>query len=474
MSGQTSVPPITITPTGWIAPPQSALVAGATADFNAAFGGNLNPNAKTPQGQLVTSESAILGDSQGQQVTLFNGMDPAFSYGRQQDGIGRIYFMTRLPAQSTVLQVACSGLVNVPIPIGAVVSDPQNLYLCTGSGVIPISGSITLSFAAVNPGPLAVPASVQIAQSILGWSSATLVSGVVGNAVETRAAFEARRGASVAANGAGFPPTIRGAILAVPDVISTFVYSNNTASPATINGVTVAANALYVCVAGGAAQAIGQAIWSKLNPGCATQGGTAVTVYDSNSGYSPPYPSYTINYDVATNDAICMNVVIKSSSLVPSNAAVLIQAAIVTAFLGEMVNGPIRPGIGSEIFALNYAAAAASAFAGCQVVSITIGQALNSPAAAFTGSIAGVTLTVSGVTGTIAIGQFVYAVGGPDTVASGTIITAGAGSSWTVAVNQTVSSVTMNAVAAASADLTVQSDQMPTLAGADINVTTGS
>ncbi|MDN7592374.1 hypothetical protein [Burkholderia seminalis] len=58
---------------------------------------------------------------------------------------------------------------------------------------------------------------------------------------------------------------------------------------------------------------------------------------------------------------------------------------------------------------------------------------------AFTGSISGTTLSVSSVTGTIAIGQTVYGAG----VAAGTTITGGSGTSWTVNNSQTVTSKPM-------------------------------
>ena len=58
--------------------------------------------------------------------------------------------------------------------------------------------------------------------------------------------------------------------------------------------------------------------------------------------------------------------------------------------------------------------------------------------ASFTGSISGTTLTVSGVTGTIAIGQQIVTG-----AAAYTYITAGSGTSWTVSVSQTVTSVAM-------------------------------
>ncbi|CAB4125998.1 hypothetical protein UFOVP181_240 [uncultured Caudovirales phage] len=59
--------------------------------------------------------------------------------------------------------------------------------------------------------------------------------------------------------------------------------------------------------------------------------------------------------------------------------------------------------------------------------------------ATFTGAISGTTLTVSSVTGTIAIGQGVTGTG----VSSGTYITAGSGTTWTVSISQSVTSVSM-------------------------------
>jgi len=78
----------------------------------------------------------------------------------------------------------------------------------------------------------------------------------------------------------------------------------------------------------------------------------------------------------------------------------------------------------------------------------------------------GTTLTTSATTGTIAIGQFVYGAG----VAPGTIITAGSGTSWTVAISQTVTSEAMTSVAASHNDVAMQINWLPTLQNADINV----
>ena len=80
--------------------------------------------------------------------------------------------------------------------------------------------------------------------------------------------------------------------------------------------------------------------------------------------------------------------------------------------------------------------AAAAAFAQARVADITYwinNGFADTTSATFTGTSSGTTLTVSSVTGTIKVGQIV--TGG--TIAAGTYITAGSGTSWTISVSQT-------------------------------------
>ena len=464
MSG-TSIPPLQFTSTGVVVPATANIVTGVGADFNAAFGGKLNLAGSTPQGQLITSEAAMLAENYAEQAWLFNNIDPSYASGRMQDAIGRIYFLTRNPSQSTVLQVTCSGLAGAYIPIGALVIDPSNnIYLCTLAGTIGAGGTIVLSFASQTQAPLAVPGTVSIYQTSFGWDTATVVSGVVGNVTESRAAFEARRSASVAANGAGFLPAVAGAIAKVANVLDYYVTENATNASVTVLGVTIAANSLYACVSGGLSTDIANAIWTKKNPGCSYTGGTSVTVYDSNSGYSYPYPSYVVKFQIPTANAICFAAQISNSSLVPSNAQTQIATAITAAFNGQ--DGGSRARIGSIVFASRFYAGVALLGAWAQIISIQIGSN-TAPTASFTGAIAGTALTVSGVTGTIAVGQFVYGAG----VLSGTVIASGSGLSWVVSTTQTVASEAMTSVSAVQNDVQINANQVPTLALADISVT---
>ena len=130
----TNVPTISQSPIGWVAPSQSAIVTGLQADINAAFGGGLNFPTGTavagtvapPQSQLATTQGAIIGNTNDLLLALFNGVDPAYATGRMQDAIGRIYFLTRIPAEPTVAQCTCTGLA-APSSTGPMAMPPPAL-----------------------------------------------------------------------------------------------------------------------------------------------------------------------------------------------------------------------------------------------------------------------------------------------------------------------------------------------------------
>lgn len=332
----TNVPPVQFTPTGLVVPLESAVLAGVQEDYNAAFGGNLNPALNTPQGQLASSEAAIIADGNATFAEFVNQVDPDTSDGFMQDGIGRIYFMEREPATPTTVQCLCVGASGTPIPLGAQVQDTSgNRYVCKLAGIIPVGGSITLPFDNVVDGPIACPSNTVttiLTGSIIGWDTVNNPSaGAVGTNVESRAAFEFRRQQSVALNGHGSIVSIGAAVFDVDGVIDVYAIENFTNS--TVNtGITnypLVAHSIYVAVVGGAPQDIGDAIFSKKNDGSNMNGNTVVTVEDSTNGV--PY-SYT--YNIPDNTAFKFAVQIQDSADLPVDIVTLVQNAVVASFIG--------------------------------------------------------------------------------------------------------------------------------------------
>lgn len=373
-----TVPGITLGPLGWIIPQESAVLAGVRADLNTAFGGNLNPALETPQGQVATTETAIIGSKNDEVLALFNSFDPQYAAGRAQDALARIYFLERDPARPTAVTATCTGAPTTVIPIGALArATDGNLYICTSATTIPIGGTVSVPFECQTTGPIVCPAGSldRIYQAIPGWDTITnAADGTVGNSVESRSAFETRRQQSVALNARGILSAVQGAVLDVENVLDAYTTENPTGSPLVIGGYTLAKNSLYVAVTGGTNQAVGDAIWSKKSPGCNYNGATTVTVTDDQSGYEIPYPTYAVSFVRPSDLPVLFEVGIRNSTSVPSNYETLIEDALIAAFAGE--DGGPRARIGSQIYALRFFSAIAALGAWAQVVSIKIGTTL--------------------------------------------------------------------------------------------------
>jgi uncharacterized phage protein gp47/JayE len=373
----TNVPRPAFGPRGFVAPSEEDILEGVLEDFQLAFGGGLNPALETPQGQLATTEAAIIGNTDDTFCFFTNQVDPAFSQGRMQDAIGRIYFIARIPALPTTVQAQCIGLPGVVIPKGSLARAADgNIYISQDSGTIDSTGSVLIFFYCQTAGPIACPTDTlnQIYRAIPGWDTINNpTDGVVGVNVESRAAFEARRAASVAVNAIGSLPSVLGAVLAVPGILDAYVTENVLSTSLGIGAVTLAPHSLYVAAEGGSDQDVAHAIWTKKSPGCDYNGNTTVVVQDTRSGYSVPYPSYNVKFTRPTPLAIHFRVTITNSAQVPSNATALIQSAIQSAFNGE--DGGSRARIGATIYSTRYYAPVSQLGSWALIVSITVGTA---------------------------------------------------------------------------------------------------
>lgn len=374
----TNVPAITWVNGSPVLPSEQTILAGVQADINAAFGGGVNPSLQTPQGQLAQTETAIIGDKNDEIAYIANQVNPNMASGIWQDAIGEIYFITRIPGAGTVVQATCNGAVGTVIPVGSVAQDSNGyLYNLTSAVTIPASGSIIGSFQNQTQGPIACPigALSNIYTAIAGWDTVSNpTAGALGNDVETRSAFEARRAASVAGNSLNSVQSIYAAVAAVPNVIDVFVVDNpaNTSVSYGATSYSLAAHSICVSVAGGTSSAIGQAIWSKKPPGCGYNGNTSVTVYDTN--YSTPVP-YTVTFLTPTSVPIYFKVQIQNNSFLPSNIVQLVQNAIIESFNGQ--DGGTAVGIASTSYSGRYYANINAINPNVNVIEVYLGETSN-------------------------------------------------------------------------------------------------
>lgn len=343
-----------------VLPSEPEILAGRQADFLAAFGGGINIAATTPQGQQITSETAIIGDAYGQIALVATQVDPNQSEGAFQDAIGAIYFLERIAASGSVKSVLCLGAVGAPIPAGHLVQDPAGyLWASTGEVNIGSSGQVVNTYQCQTMGPIPWLGNtpVNIYTQVSGLDQITSVAtAALGSNVESRAEFENRRRQSVAINAHGSTQTTLGNVLAVPNVLSAYVIDNPTNAAVNVGttSYSVAAHSMLVSVYGGASPAIAEAIWTSKDGGCAYNGATSYTVYDT-SYPSGSQPSYPVTWLTATPTPVYFAVTIQNNTSLPPNIVALVQAAVLATFNGTDVAQSVPAGIALTISGSRYA-----------------------------------------------------------------------------------------------------------------------
>lgn len=352
-----NVPKIQFTDAGVVLPSEADVLAGVQMDINAAFGGGVNPALETPQGQLATSQAAVIADKNAEIAYIANQVDPRYADGRWQDALGQLYFMSRKAALPTVVAVTIGGAIGAIIPVGSLAQDTNgNTYALTGNVTIDGTGSVAAEMQNVVTGPIPCAAGTltKVYQAVSGWDTVTnAVDGIIGRVVESRADFETRRKNSVALNGRGTPESIYANVFNVLDVSDVYVIANPLGTAETVGSTaySVAAHSVYVAAVGGLDASIANAIWQKKDLGCNYNGNTIVTVLDE-SGYSYPQPSYQVKFERPSSIPIYFSIHILNNASLPSNIITLVQTSVINHFNG--LDGSDRARIASTIYASNY------------------------------------------------------------------------------------------------------------------------
>lgn len=376
MAFPSSVPKIQFTQAGLVIPAETDVLAGVQADMNAAFGGGLNPGLETPQGQLASSQAAVIGDKNNEVALIVNQVDPQYSADRFQDAIGRIYFLTRKPATPTAVTATLTGLAGTVIPAGTFAQDTDgNTYALSGDATIGIAGTVDADFQNVQTGPIPCAAGTltSVYQAIPGWDTITnAADGTMGSNVESRVDFEYRRRNSVALNGKGTPGAIYAEVFALADVLDVYVKDNPSGSTVNTGSTNypILPHSVYVAVVGGTDAEVAAAIWRKKDTGCDYNGNTTVTVTDD-AGYSYPQPTYTVKFERPAALPVKFAVQLVNDSSLPSNIVQLVQDAIIARFNGA--DGTTRERMGSLILASRYYGAVVSVAPNVSLISVLIG-----------------------------------------------------------------------------------------------------
>jgi hypothetical protein len=309
----------------------------------------LNTEPETPAGQLIDGIAALVIAKDNSILFLSNMFNPETAVGVFQDALGKIYFINRHIAQSTVVTCTCRGLQGTQIPADSIVQDVNgNQFSSNAAATIGKNGMVDVEFSCLNTGAIEVNANAvnKIITVIPGWDSViNNTAGIIGRDRETQAEFEQRRYQSVAKNSHGMAESVGGSVNDLDGVIACRIEQNRTDEIVYMYGVEIPPHSIYLSVYGGNSQEIGLTIHQKLSDGCGTAGNTSVEIIDQ---YDGSYHTYY--YTVPVQQDVYLKVTVTPFTEYDIDA---VKQAIIENFYGELQD-TIRVKMGDTLYSARF------------------------------------------------------------------------------------------------------------------------
>ena len=363
------VPPIRFTPQGLQIPTETEVLNGVLADFNDAFGGGLNLNLETPQGQLASSLAAVIADKNNVIAELVNQIHPEYAEGVMQDAIAQIYFLQRKPATDSAVVCEFVGLPGTQIPQGFIVQDAAgNQWALQQEIGIPIGGKVSGTLIAAGQSEAPAHSVNVIYQALVGLDRVDNPHPAVpGRAEESRAEFAERRRRSVAINAHGTPQAVYANVFALDGVRDVYVIDNpkGQSVQAGATNYILKPHSIYVAAVGGDDTAVAEAVLRYAGSGCDFNGNTEITVYDHS--YNDPKPAYQVAFMRPNELPVYFRIKIERGAFIGADAA--IKQAVINAFKGR---------IGANLYAIGYVAPVVKAVPNVHVLDVEIGLSAGS------------------------------------------------------------------------------------------------
>lgn len=377
-----------VTPNGVITVDTMDVLAQYQEAYKAALGSDLNLDASTPQGQLITNDVNNHTVLQAEIVNAINNYSVFYATGRALDVAGSRYGYYRKSGVATVVVATISGAQGTIIPSGSLATDGENQYALLNTTIIPANGTTTAQFQCTTVGTIYCPAGTltEIVTAVTGWDTVNNINdGVAGYADETDSTFRQRIVANMLQKrGRSTLGALVDNIAALPNVISVIGRENPTDNTITIDSVSLEPHSVYVCILGGDATSIAKVMAQQKTMGAATVGNTTVTYMDDTINYA-----YQYNIERPADVSLYVKVQYKNNLHSPLESTV---AAQIKAVLQEYVAAhPFQ--IGQTIAGPELAAAFAD-FTMADVIAISVGtDGTTTPATATATQTAGSSLS---------------------------------------------------------------------------------
>lgn len=328
-----------ITQTGVTLPDTAELRTAVEDEFKEAFGEDLDVSPETPQGVLIVAETLARDKVVRNNADLANQINPNLAGGVFLDAIWKLTGGERVAATPSIARdVTLTGVPGTTVPAGSrasVGADGAQFVLL--SSVVLTAGTGMGVFQSVDLGPIAAPVGDlnQIVTGVLGWETVTNPSAAeVGRDEESDIASRIRRRQTLALQGVTLPEAIMSGLYTVEGVRSAVFRENVTNAPITIEGVTLGAHSVFVCVDGGTDEDVALMLLRKKSMGAGWNGNTTVPTIEPWSGQN-----YDVRFSRPDPVPIFVQVTVKGGASFPDVPA-LVRDAMVAYATGQQEGEP--------------------------------------------------------------------------------------------------------------------------------------
>ena len=293
----------TLTPQGLIVERADELRDGILDDLETMPGvGTIDRTRldRRVDGQFASVVADRLDDLGQALLAVRDARSPNNATGRQLDDLAEVTGTFRDPATySTAVAALSRDPAHVPdvfVPAGKIIENASTgeRWILAEDVTIPGSPSILPGYGTVraeSPGPVTAGAGdlTKIVTGVTGWALVSNAAAVVGRSRETDAELRVRRLQELAKPGGGTTNAIRAALIALEPVTAAVVISNNSITPATVQGVPLPAASLAAYVwpdtlSTDERQEVAEVLWTKGPAGIEQVGGELGTVTDAAGG----------------------------------------------------------------------------------------------------------------------------------------------------------------------------------------------
>lgn len=326
-----------ITEKGIFVPDTSDILSGVESEYRAAFGADLVTTPNTPQGVLIAAETQSRIDVLTNICTVANQINPQVAESTFLDSIWALTGGARTPATATIVRdVVLTGQAGAIIPAGAqakITGTDTTFRLATGV-VLDGAGNGTGAFLCDVEGQISCAANslTSIVTGVLGWETVNNPNaGETGTDEESDEQSRLRRKQTLALQGYGTAEAITSRLYGLDQVRSVSFRENVTNAPAVIDGITLVAHSVWVCVDGATNADVAAALLASKSSGSNWNGATTENVVDQYSGQT-----YAVKFDRPTPRPVMVEVTITSTSSIIAPVAATKKAIM------DFANGLIR------------------------------------------------------------------------------------------------------------------------------------